>query len=140
MDGVARAADAEEGARGVEGHAVDARGHAAAAELVELLGRRDGEDTDDGALVGGRGKEGAGVVEGDAGKWGAVGFGDVDGFEFQGVEDENVARCGRDVGGCWGRVGSVGGGQVGGWGFLGERVGEVAGFGGGRQRDDCWQQ
>ena len=34
VDGVAGAADAEESAGGVEGHTVDARGHAAAAELV----------------------------------------------------------------------------------------------------------
>lgn len=82
MHGIARAADAEEGACGVESHAADPRGHAAAAELVELFGGGDGEDADDGSFVGGGGEEGAGVVESDAGEGGAVGFGYVDGFEF----------------------------------------------------------
>lgn len=86
MDGVACGADAEEGACGVEGHAVDTGGHAAAAELVEFFGGGDGEDADYGSFVGSGGEEGAGVVEGDAGEWGAVGFGYIDGFEFEGVE------------------------------------------------------
>lgn len=80
VDGVACGADAEEGACGVEGHAVDAGRHAAAAELVEFFGGGDGEDTDYGSFVGGGGEESAGVVEGDAGEGGAVGFSDVDGF------------------------------------------------------------
>lgn len=80
MDGVAGAADAEEGTRGVEGHAVYAAWHTAAAELVELFGAGHGEDADDGAFVRGRSEEGAGIVEGDTGEWGPVGFGNVDGF------------------------------------------------------------
>lgn len=112
MHGAACAADAEQGAGGVEGHAVDARGHAAAPELVELFGGGNAEDADDGAFVGGGGEEGAGVVEGDTGERGAVRFGYVDGLKFQGVENEDVAACGGDVGGCWGCVGSVGWGQV----------------------------
>lgn len=133
---VACAADAKESAGSVEGHAVDPRGHAAAPELVELLGRGDGEDADDGAFVGGGGEEGAGVVEGDAGEGGAMRFGYVDGFELQGVENENVPRGRGDVGGCWGCVRSVGRCQVRGWGFLRERVSEIAGLGGGREGDD----
>ncbi|KAL8934106.1 MAG: hypothetical protein Q9211_005402, partial [Gyalolechia sp. 1 TL-2023] len=111
VDGVACGADGEEGACGVESHAVDAGGHAAAAELVELFGGGDGEDADDGSFVGCGGEEGASVVEGDAGEGGAVSFSDVDGFEFDGVEEENVAGCGGDVGGCWRGVRRMGRGQ-----------------------------
>lgn len=67
VDGFGGGGDAEEGGGGVEGHAVDARGHGAAAELVEFAGGGDGEDADDGAFVGGGGEEGAFVVEGDTG-------------------------------------------------------------------------
>jgi len=92
--------------------------------LVEFAGGGDGEDADDGAFVGGGGEERAGVVEGDAGEGGAVGFDDVDGFELEGVEEEDGAAGGGDVGCAWWGVGW--GGEGGGSGFLRERVGEVA--------------
>ena len=82
MDCFGGGGDAEEGGGCVEGHAVYARGHGAAAELVEFLGGGDAEDADDGAFVGRGGEEGACVVEGNAGEGRAVRFGHVDGFEF----------------------------------------------------------
>lgn len=112
MDGVACGADAEEGACGVEGHAVDAGGHAAAAELEEFLSRGDGEDADYGSFVGSGGEEGASVVKGDAGERGAVGFGYVDGFKFEGVEEEDVAGRWGNVGRCRRGVRRVGRRQV----------------------------
>lgn len=53
MDGVGGRGDAEEGGGGVEGHAVDAGGHGATAELVKFLDGGDGKDTDNGTFVGG---------------------------------------------------------------------------------------
>lgn len=60
--------NAEEGGGGVERHAVDAGRQGSTAELVKFAGRRDREDTDDGAFVGCGGEEGAGVVDGDTGE------------------------------------------------------------------------
>lgn len=83
--------DAEKRRGGVERHAEYPGGHASAPELVEFLGGRDGEYADYGAFVGGRGEEGAGVVEGDMREGRAVRFDDVYGFEFEGVEEEDGA-------------------------------------------------
>lgn len=91
MDCVASAADAEEGAGRVEGHAVDAGRDAAAAELIQLLRGWNGEDTDDGTFVGGGREESPGIVKADAGEGGAVRLDDVDGLEFKGVKDEDFA-------------------------------------------------
>lgn len=124
VDSVGGGGNAEEGGGGVERHAVDSAGHRAAPELVEFARRGDREDADDGAFVGGGGEEGAGVVEGDAGEGRAVGFDDVDGFKFEGVEEENVAGGGGDVGCAGWSVGRWG--EGGGEGFLGKRVGQVA--------------
>ena len=97
MDGVGGGGNAEQGGGGVEGHAIYTAWHGAAPELVQLARVRDGEDADDGAFVGGGREEGAGVVDGDAGEGGAVRFYYVDCFFFYGVEDEDVAGCGRYV-------------------------------------------
>jgi len=101
VDGFCSGGDAEEGGGGVERHAIDGGGKGASAELVEFVGFWDGEDADDSAFVGGGGEEGAGVVEGDVGEGGAVSGDNVDGFEFRGVEEEDVAGCGGDVGTAW---------------------------------------
>ena len=134
MNCVGGGGDAEEGGGSVEGHAVDARGHTAAAELIELLGRGDGEDADDSAFIRGGGEQGAGAIKGDAGEGRAVGFGHVDGFEFEGVVEEDVAACWGDVSASWRGVrrGSKGCGK----GLLGEGVGEVAIVGRGRKGAD----
>lgn len=68
MNRVCSGGNAEEGGGGVERHAVDAGRQGSTAELVKFAGRRDGEDTDDGAFVGCGGEEGAGVVDGDTGE------------------------------------------------------------------------
>ena len=62
--------------------------------MVELVGFREGEDTDNGTFVGGGCKEGAGVVDRYAGERGAVGHDNVDSLELGGVEQQDVA-CGR---------------------------------------------
>lgn len=135
MDGFCGGGDAEEGRGGVEGHAVDGGGEGTAAELVEFVGFGDGEDADDGAFVGGGREEGAGVVEGDVREGGAVGGDNVDGFEFRGVEEEDVTRCGGDMGAVWGGVRR--GGEVQGEGLLGEGVGEIAVVRGRGEGADC---
>lgn len=56
---------AEEGRGSIERHAIDARGHGAAAELIKLACGRNGEDSDDGSFVGGCCEKGAGVIHGD---------------------------------------------------------------------------
>ena len=91
MDCVCGGGDAEEGGGEVEGHAVDCGGVGAAAELVQLVAAGDGEDADDCPRLGGGGEARAVVVEGDAGEGGAVGFDDVDVFEGEGVEEEDLA-------------------------------------------------
>ena len=138
MDGVGGGGDAEEGGGRIEGHAEDAGGHGAPPELVEFAGGGEGEDADDGALVGGGGEEGAGVVDRDAGEGGAVRFDDVDGFEFESVEEEDRAAGGGNVLGAW--WGVRGWGEGGGSGFLRERVGEIAALGGRGKGADGWKK
>ena len=67
-----------------------------------------------------------------------MGFGDVDGFEFERVVEEDVATCGGYVSATWRGVrrGSKGCGN----GFLGEGVGKIAVLRGGGKGADCWQE
>ena len=57
---------AQEGRSSIERHAINTRGHGAAAELVELARGRNGKDSDDGSFVGGCCEKVAGVIHSDA--------------------------------------------------------------------------
>lgn len=94
--------------------------------MIELVYVWDGEDADDGSLVRGSGEERSHVVEGDAGEWGSVCFDHVDGFQFQGVEEEDVTASGGYMSSA--RRSVRGRGKGGGNDFLGEGIGEVAVF------------
>lgn len=66
-----------------------------------------------------------------------MGFGDIDGFEFESIEDKDVAGGWGNMIRCWGCVRRVGVEVY--WGrLLGKRVGEVARFGGRGKSDDSY--
>lgn len=96
MNGVGGGGDAEEGRAEVEGHAVDGGRIRAPAELVELLAAGHGEDADDSASDAGGGEESAIAVESHAAEWCSVSFDDILGLEGEAVEDDELARRGRD--------------------------------------------
>ena len=65
-------------------------------------------------------------------------FDDVDGFEFEGVEEEDVAGHRRRLVGIWRGVGGCGEGEGAGGG--GSGVGDVAAIGGGGKGADCCEE
>lgn len=135
MDSVGGGRDAEEGRGDVEGHAIDGARYRSATKLIKLLTLRDRKDADDGALLGSRGEERAGRVEGDGRERRLVGFDDIDGFQGDGVVDEDLPGRGSHIGRGWGRMGGSLVGRV--LARLGEGVGNVAVLRGGREGADC---
>ena len=93
--------DAQQGGGGVERHTVYMGGHTTAAELVEFVGFGEGEDTYDGAFVGGCGKQCARIVYADAGQRRAVRHDNIYRLEFCGIKQEYIACRGRYVAAAW---------------------------------------
>jgi len=123
VDGFGRRGDAQEGRGGVKRHAVYAGRHGASPELVQLLGVWDGEDADDGALLGCRGKQCTVVVQCYAGQWRVVRLDDVHGLHLGGIVYQNLTTGGRCVIGLGRRMRRRLEGSGGGFG--GQRVDEV---------------
>ena len=94
--------------------------------MIELVSFGQGEDPDDGALVGGGGKESSRIVDGDVGEGSLVCRNHIYRFQLGSIKHEDVAGRRWDMCTGWRRVG---------WGrvsrresFLGKWIGEVAFF------------
>lgn len=127
MNGFCRRRDTQESRRHIERHAEDSRWHGAPAELIKFMSGWYREDSDDGTFVRGSREDSASIIQSDAGQGRAVGFNDIDGFEFEGVEEQDITTCRRNVASTGWRVGRRYQRR---WGcFLRQRVGQIAIFG-----------